>query len=66
MDPIAVRDALTLNGIIYGPGMEIPPEVWLRLPERERNALLNLGKVERGRARTPLPGAGPGAHKVII
>jgi hypothetical protein len=33
--------------MIYGPGMEIPTEVWLRLPKRERNRLLNLGKVER-------------------
>jgi hypothetical protein len=35
--------------MIYGPGDEIPAEVWLRLRERERNALLNLGKVERER-----------------
>ena len=46
-DRIVVREAVTLEGIVYGPGMEIPPEVWLRLPERERNTLLNLGKVER-------------------
>jgi hypothetical protein len=47
MDRIVVREALTLDGIIYGLGMEIPPVVWLRLPERERNTLLNTGKVKR-------------------
>jgi hypothetical protein len=47
MDRIVVRDALTLDGIVYGPGQEIPPAVWLRLPKRERNRLLNLGNVER-------------------
>ena len=44
---IMVREALTLEGIVYGPGKELPPEVRLRVPERERNTLLNLGKVER-------------------
>ena len=46
-DRIVVREALTLEGIVYGPGWEIPPEVWRRLPEREQNTLLNLGKVQR-------------------
>ena len=46
-DKIIVREALTLEGIVYPPGWEIPPEVWRRLPKRERNTLLNLGKVER-------------------
>jgi hypothetical protein len=31
---IVVREALTLHGIVYGPGMEIPAEAWLRLPRR--------------------------------
>ncbi len=44
MDRIVVREALTLDGIIYGPGDEIPPEVWLRLPELERNTLIELGQ----------------------
>jgi hypothetical protein len=38
-EKIIVREALTLEGIVYTPGWDIPPEVWLRLPERERNAL---------------------------
>jgi hypothetical protein len=44
---IVVREALTLDGIIYGPGDEIPPEVWVRLPKPERNTLLNNAKVGR-------------------
>jgi hypothetical protein len=47
MDRIVVRETLTLEGMIDGPGTEIPPDVWLRLPKRERNTLLNLAKVER-------------------
>ncbi len=46
-EKIIVREAFALEGIIYGPGWEIPPEVWLRLLERERNTLLNVGMVER-------------------
>lgn len=42
-----VREALTLEGIIYGPGWESPLAVWLRLPVRERNKLLNTGKVQQ-------------------
>ena len=42
-----VREALTLEGIVYGPAMEIPLEVWLRLPQKERNTLLNTAKVEQ-------------------
>ena len=44
---IVVREALTLEGIVYGPDMEIPPEVWRRVPTREQNKLLNTAKVER-------------------
>jgi len=46
MAEIVVRQALTLEGIVYGPGSAIPPEVWQRVPEREQNRLLNLGKVQ--------------------
>ena len=46
MAEIVVREALTLENIVYGPGSVIPLEVWLRLPERERNKLLNFGKVQ--------------------
>ncbi len=45
-EKIVVREALTLEGIVYGPGWENPFEVWLRVPKRERNMLLNHGKVE--------------------
>ena len=45
-EKIIVREALTLEGIVYGPGWEIPFEVWLRLPIRKRNMLLNIGRVE--------------------
>jgi len=34
-----------LEGIVYGPGREIPFEVWLRVPIRERSILLNTAKV---------------------
>ncbi len=47
MAEIVVRQALTLEGIVYGPGSVIPPEVWQRVSERERNRLLNFGKVQR-------------------
>jgi hypothetical protein len=47
MAEIVVRQALTLEGIVYGPAMEVPHEVWLRVPERERNKLLNTAKVEQ-------------------
>ncbi len=43
---ILVREALTLEGIVYGPTMEIPLAVWLRLPVKERNWLENTGKVD--------------------
>ena len=46
-EKVVVLEALTLEGIVYGPAMEIPQEVWLRVPEREQNRLLNLGKVQR-------------------
>jgi hypothetical protein len=36
-----------LEGIVCAPDWVIPPEVWLRVPERERNRLLNSGRVER-------------------
>ena len=45
-DKIIVREAVTLEGIVYPPGWEIPLEVWLRVPVKERNMLLNTGKVE--------------------
>ena len=41
------REALTLEGIVYGPSMEVPPEVWLRLPVSERNTLLNTATVQQ-------------------
>jgi hypothetical protein len=44
---LILRQAVTLEGIVYGPGWEVPPEVWRRLPQRERNKLENLGKVKR-------------------
>ena len=56
MAEIVVRQALTLEGIAYGPGSAIPLEVWLRPPERERNKFLNLGKVKRVENRTTGPG----------
>jgi hypothetical protein len=43
---IVVREAFTLERLVYAPGMEVPPEEWLRLPRRERNRLLNTAKVE--------------------
>ena len=43
---IVVRGALTLEGIVYPPGWEVPFEVWLRVPKKERNMLLNRAKVE--------------------
>lgn len=46
---ILVRETLTLEGIVYPPGGEIPSEVWLRLPVRERNTLLNTAKVQQGK-----------------
>ena len=49
-EKIIVREALTLEGIVYGPGMEIPFEVWLRVPVRERNRLLNTARVEEREA----------------
>ena len=47
MAEIIVLQALTLENIVYGPGMAIPQEVWLRVPKREQNKLLNLGKAQR-------------------
>jgi hypothetical protein len=47
MGRIVVREVLTLDLVVCGPGDEIPLEVWLQLPVQERNTLLNLGKVER-------------------
>ena len=44
-EKILVREALTLEGIVYGPAMEIPMEVGLRAPVRQRNMLLNTAKV---------------------
>jgi hypothetical protein len=44
---IVVREAFTLEQLVYVPSMEVPPEEWLRLPQRERNRLLNTAKVER-------------------
>ena len=46
-EKILVREAFTLEGIVYGPAWEIPLAVWLRVPVRERNTLLNTAKVER-------------------
>jgi hypothetical protein len=46
-DKIIVRQALTLEGVVYPPGWEIPLAVWLRLPKRQRNRLLDLGMVRR-------------------
>jgi hypothetical protein len=35
---IVVRQAFTLERLVYVPNMEVPPEAWLRLPQRERNS----------------------------
>ena len=43
-EKIVVREALTLEGIVYVPGWEIPFEVWMRLPVKERNMLLNTAR----------------------
>jgi hypothetical protein len=43
----ALRDFGTGEGIVYPPGWEIPLAVWLWLPVRERNTLLNTAKVEQ-------------------
>ena len=44
---IIVREAVSLEGIVFPPGWEIPFEVWLRVPVRERNTFLNTAKVEQ-------------------
>ncbi len=44
-EKIIVREALALEGIVYPPGWEIPLDVWMRVPKRERNILMNTGKV---------------------
>jgi hypothetical protein len=54
---IEVREALALDGIVYGPADEIPLKVWLRLPQRERNTLLSLGRVELNDGQDATPGA---------
>jgi hypothetical protein len=33
---IVVRETFTLEQLVYVPNMEVPPEEWLRLPQRER------------------------------
>lgn len=40
-----VREAITLEGLVHGPSIEVSAEEWLRLPERDRNRLLNTAKV---------------------
>ena len=44
---IIVREALALEEIVCPPGWEIPLAVWLRLPVRDHNTLLNTAKVEQ-------------------
>ena len=46
-EKIIVCEAVTLEGIVYPPGWEIPLEVSLRVPKRQRNILLNTARVER-------------------
>ena len=46
-EKIVVLEALTLEGIVYEPAMEVPNDVWLRLPARDGNKLLHTAKVER-------------------
>jgi hypothetical protein len=58
MDHTVVSETLTLDGIVYASGQEVLPEVWLRLPERERNAMLHAARVEQWRVpavRVPTP-----------
>jgi hypothetical protein len=43
---IVVREAFAFDRLVYVPGIEVPPEAWLRLPQRKRNRLLNTAKVE--------------------
>ena len=46
-EKIIVREAVTLEGIVYPPGWKIPLDVWLRVPVRERNILLNTARVQQ-------------------
>lgn len=46
-EKIIVREALTLEGIVYGPGWEVRFEVSLLVPVRERDTLLNAAKVQQ-------------------
>jgi hypothetical protein len=46
-EKIIVREALAVEQIVYPPGWKIPLAVWLRVPVRERNTLLNTARVER-------------------
>ncbi len=46
-EKIMVRESLAIGNIVYGPAMEIPLAEWLRLPVKERNMLLNKGRVEQ-------------------
>ncbi len=48
-EKILVREALSLEGIVYPSGWEIPLTLWLRLPVRERNIILNTAKVEQSK-----------------
>jgi len=56
MPTVMVLHALTLDGVIYVPGQTIEPEVWLRVPERERNTLQNTAKVRVEDVGPPLEG----------
>ena len=48
MAEIVVRQALTLEGIVYGPDSAIPPEVWQRVPERGAEQASQLGEGAEG------------------
>jgi hypothetical protein len=45
-EKVVVVEALAFEGIVYGPGMEIPHDVWLRVAVRDRNKLLNTASCE--------------------
>jgi hypothetical protein len=45
MPVVIVLKVFSLEGLIYTPGQRVDPWAWLRLTDRERNTMINTGKV---------------------
>jgi hypothetical protein len=45
MPVVVVLKVFSLEGLIYTPGQRVEPAARLRLTDRERNTMINTGKV---------------------